>query len=644
MTRCRIFRCLMLGTALAVAALAVACDDPGADLSPSPAPTSPNATPMPTATRTQAPTPSPSSVAVPALTPGVQLMDTPTPASVPTPPAKATSQPTLQAQIDNLFADHRGNSPFDDHLRKLSDYQSPTPAALSSFETLAAHARQDFELTKRAVIAAGFLGLDSKAANEYTGLVLVHRANNNGFDDPSGFVSTLDICMTLAYLHTPGPITLLDGTKVDRRTHALSTKETKETLLAASDVYALLCLPKSGLNPVPLHLRETNRDYFPLQTIFRGYITFDRSSDIRFGAVNYSDFDQQQLAEMVSKATSMLKSPHKSIIEFFEKRDISIGRVDIEAARKLDPVALDDLVSLSRAARGAKDPEVYALASVLHPLREHHLRNFSVVEHSLAEKVRDLAKGNLTDNPLYLSLDSDYRHFVVAEMDKMITKAQEISTLPVYDRVFAANTHGLYDSHGFIVVDLKNLLVKYTGNSAFRDAGIVDAFGHEYPSLPPEEEMLLYVVGFQHIVYEAVTGKRNYNPESWGFIMTTEGAKIPGGDDQVYYYSKVYQDRRILAMGEPLVVPSDEFTLLPSFFVDGTATEHVWEEEIRFNGSVTKAYGKSFLLAPHFIDEPYDPKIHPIDFKGNMTGYWVEVHNNIRNIPPEREYKWRPEQ
>ena len=405
-------------------------------------------------------------------------------------------------------------------------------------------------------------------------------------------------------------------------------------MLAAADVYALLCLPKSGLNPVPLYLRETNRDYFPLQTIFRGYITFDRSSDIRFGAVNYSDFDQQQLAEMVSKATSMLKSPHKSIIEFFEKHDISIGRVDIEAARELDPVALDDLVTLGMFAGGAEDPEVYALASVLHPLREHHLRNFSVVEHPLAEKVRDLAKGNLTDNSLYLSLDSDYRHFVVAEMDKMMTKAQEISTLPAYDRGFAANTHGLYDSHGFIVVDLKNLLVKYTGNSAFRTAGIVDAFGREYPSLPPEEEILLYVVGFQHIVYEAkVTGKRNYNPENWGFIMTTEGAKIPGGDDQVYYYSKVFQDRRILAMGEPYVVPSDEFTLLPSFFVDGTATEHGWEEE-----NFTKAYGKSFLLAPHFIDEPYDPRTHPIDFKGKMTGYWLEVHNNTRNIPPERQY------
>ena len=420
-------------------------------------------------------------------------------------------EPTLQERIEGLFSDYRDNAPFDDHLRKLSDYQSPTPAALSSFETLAAHARQDLELTKKAVIAAGFLGLDSKATNEYIGLVLEHRANNNGFDDPSGFASTLDACLALAYLNTPGQITLLDGSTVDRMTHALSAKETKETLLAAADVYALLCLPKSGLDPVPQYVQETHPgESGSFQTIFPGYITFDRSSDIRFGAVNYSDFDQQQLTEMVQKATTMLES-HKPTIEYLtdylNTENIS-DRVDIEAARHLDPDALDDLIALGTSARGAKTPEVYEFYSLFNPLREHHLRNFSVIEHPLAEKVRDLAKGNLTS--LYLSLDSDYRDFVAEEIDKIMAKAQEISALPVYDRGFAANTRSLslgLEWASFDIDLLKRRFLEYTVDSPFRAAGVVDSFGREYPSLPPEKEVLLYVVGFQHIVDDPISGK-----------------------------------------------------------------------------------------------------------------------------------------
>ena len=202
MTRWRTFRCLMLGTGLAVAALAVACDDPGAGSVPSltptpttapspahtptgvpvavessraPTPTSSNSAPMPTATSARGPTPFPTAIE-----------------PAPTATAPPSPEPTLQERIEGLFSDYQDNAPFSDHLRKLADYQSPTPEAISSFETLAAHARQDFELTKRAVIAAGFLGLDSKAANEYMGLVLQHRTNNNGFDDPTGFASTVE--------------------------------------------------------------------------------------------------------------------------------------------------------------------------------------------------------------------------------------------------------------------------------------------------------------------------------------------------------------------------------------------------------------------------------------------------------------------
>ena len=172
MTRWRTFRCLILGTALAVAALAVACDDPGTGPAPSPTPT-PTTAPSPAHTPTgvpvavepsRAPTPTSSSSA-PMPTATSARGPTPFPTAIdpaPTATAPPSPEPTLQERIEGLFSDYRDNAPFDDHLRKLSDYQSPTRAALSSFETLAAHARQDFELTKRLslqpVFGTGFLG------------------------------------------------------------------------------------------------------------------------------------------------------------------------------------------------------------------------------------------------------------------------------------------------------------------------------------------------------------------------------------------------------------------------------------------------------------------------------------------------------
>ena len=185
MTRCRIFRCLMLGTALAVAALAVACDDPRTEPAPSPTPT-PTTAPSPAHTPTgvpvavepsRAPTPTSSSSA-PMPTATSARGPTPFPTAIepaPTATAPPSPEPTLQERIEGLFSEYRDNAPFDDHLRKLSDCQSPTPAALSSFETLAAHARQDFELTKRAVIAAGFLGLASSEANLAIDAYLKHQ-------------------------------------------------------------------------------------------------------------------------------------------------------------------------------------------------------------------------------------------------------------------------------------------------------------------------------------------------------------------------------------------------------------------------------------------------------------------------------------
>ena len=80
MTRWRIFRCLVLGTALAVAALAIACDDPGTEPAPSPAPT-------------------PTTAASPAHTPtGVPVAVEPSRAPTPT---SRTPPPTFDDVIEN---------------------------------------------------------------------------------------------------------------------------------------------------------------------------------------------------------------------------------------------------------------------------------------------------------------------------------------------------------------------------------------------------------------------------------------------------------------------------------------------------------------------------------------------------------------
>ena len=187
MTSWRLFRCLMLGTALVVAALAAACDGPRTDPAPSPAPTAtaapspaPTTTPSLVPTPTTAPEPAPTATTAPSLAPipATALRATPSPTGIeptPAPTPRPSPEPTLQERIDTLFSQYRDNAPFNDHLNKLSDYQSPTHEALSSFETLAAYATQDFGLTKRAVIAAGFLGLDSSEANLTIDAYLKHQ-------------------------------------------------------------------------------------------------------------------------------------------------------------------------------------------------------------------------------------------------------------------------------------------------------------------------------------------------------------------------------------------------------------------------------------------------------------------------------------
>ena len=132
----------------------------------------------------------------------------------------------------------------------MSDYQSPTPADVSYFETLAVHARQDFELTKRAVIAAGFLGLASSEANLAIDAYLKHQQKYE-LQDPTGFASVTDLILFQKQLNTPGKIKLPDGSEEDRRSHILSSEERIETLIAGADIWSWLALPERDLMTIP---------------------------------------------------------------------------------------------------------------------------------------------------------------------------------------------------------------------------------------------------------------------------------------------------------------------------------------------------------------------------------------------------------
>ena len=397
MTRLGIFRCLMLGTALAVAALAVACDDPGTDLSPSPVPTpttaasaahtptgvpvavepsraqtptSSNSAPMPTATSARGPTPFPTAIE-----------------PAPTATAPPSPEPTLQERIEGLFSDYRDNAPFDDYLRKLSDYQSPTPAALSSFETLAAHARQDFELTKRAVIAAGFLGLASSEANLTIDAYLKHQ-QKYGLQDPTGFASVTDLILFQNQLNTPGTIGLPDGSEEDRRNYILSSEERIETLIAGADIWSWLALPAIDLRAIPdwvtpiegiaLHLAAAR------QHAGQSPFSLNASQDIRFSAAPIFNDN-------------------------------------------------DTLVQSNRAIRTGDLESYHAFEQI----RRQHLDMLELQPNATAHDLEALATGNLDGTKIYLSLDQQYAETAITKLDFLIThKSDMISGLDVRSRAF----------------------------------------------------------------------------------------------------------------------------------------------------------------------------------------------------------------
>ena len=192
---------------------------------PEATPTQPEPTPVQEPTAILPPTPTPSSVVILPSTP-IPPKATPTqpkyaptpipPTSTPVPPTPTITPPTptpapptptptqrpltLQERVNELFmpfaAYQTNKDQFRTHLLKLSDYQSLTQENFASLHTLAGYANQDFELAKRAVIAGGFLGVDSAMVNKSIELILEYQAGNGGVDDPSGFASVPDLIIS----------------------------------------------------------------------------------------------------------------------------------------------------------------------------------------------------------------------------------------------------------------------------------------------------------------------------------------------------------------------------------------------------------------------------------------------------------------
>ena len=616
MTRCRIFRCLILGTALAVAALAVACDDPGTGPAPSPTPTpttapspahtptgvpiavepsraqtptSSSSAPMPTATSARGPTPFPTAIdpaptatappspeptpfptavePAPTATAPPSPEPTPFPTAVepaPTATAPPSPEPTLQEKIEGLFSDYLGNAPFSDHLRELSDYQSPTPADLSSLETLAAHARQDFELTKRAVIAAGFLGLDSSEANLSIDAYLKHQQKYD-LQDPTGFASVTALILFQNHLNTPGTIKLPDGSEEDRRSHILSSEERIETLIAGADIWSWLALPERDLMTIP--------DWFA-----KAYPN-DTENEAHRKKVFLGPFSSNV------PINGPVNQPRESWAELH---------------RNLD--------------------------------------NLDIQPNSTASYLEALANG--TSNLDY-HFDSEYMNLAVRKLDFIVAnKSGFMEELDVRSRAFIDDIGGFtiiarsrkYDKDLFKrVLDLKEI-------SAFRYLGIEDPrYDNKVVPYPSNEDIILFVTGFTFSVNirqanapPGEEGLRTYHPELFGFMYTTENGRDPFGDFVAKYNYTVSKGGRQIAMGEPKLGPTDP---LRYPFVDPVESEREWIVE---NSTLTifKTYGVNFMFNPAAFDEGFnkDP-LYKNDPVAQNRGPWIKVFDNRADAP-----------
>ena len=573
-TRCRIFRCLMLGTALAVAALAVACDDPGTGPAPSPTPT-PTTAPSPAHTPTgvpiavepsRAPTPTSSSSA-PMPTATSARGPTPFPTAIdpaPTPTAPPSPEPTLQERIEGLFSDYRDNAPFDDHLRKLSDYQSPTPAALSSFETLAAHARQDFELTKRAIIAAGFLRLDSSEANLTIDAYLKHQ-QKYGLQDPTGFASVTDLILFQNHLNTPGTIKLPDGSEEDRRSHILSSEERIETLIAGADIWSWLALPERDLATVPEWFAKTYPN--------------DTENEAHRKRVFLGPFSSNV------PAGTPVNQPRESWAELHRNLDTFDFQPNSTAS---------DLEALANGT--------------------------SNLDYHFDSEYMDLAVRKLD--------------FIVANKSGFMEELDVRSRAFIDDIggfTIIAGTRR-YDKDLFKrVLDLEEI-------SAFRYLGIEDPrYDNKVVPYPSNEDIILFVTGLtisvnirQANAPPGEEGLRTYHPELFGFMYTTENGRDPFGDFVAKYNYTVSKGGRQIAMGEPKLGPTDP---LRYPFVDPVESERIWIVE---NSTLTilKTYGVNFLFNPAAFDEGFnkDP-LYANDPAAQNRGPWIKVFDNRADAP-----------
>ena len=573
MTRCRIFRCLMLGTALAVAALAVACDDPGTDLSPSPVPT-PTTAPSPAHTPTGVPVAvEPSRAQTPTSSNSAPMPTPPSPEPTPFPTAiepapTATAppspEPTLQERIEGLFSDYRDNAPFDDHLRKLSDYQSPTRAALSSFETLAAHARQDFDLTKRAVIAAGFLGLDSSEANLAIDAYLKHQQKYD-LQDPTGFASVTDLILFQNHLNTPGTIKLPDGSEEDRRSHILSSEERIEALIAGADIWSWLALPERDLMTIPDWFAET----YPYDT---------ENEAIR-----------QQVFLGPFSSNVPIKGPVNQPRESWAELHRNLDNLDIQP--------------------NSTASDLEALANGTSNLDYH----FDSEYMNLAVRKLDFIVANKSG--FMEELDVRSRAFI-----DDIGGFTIIARSRKYDKDLFKRVLDLKEISAFRHLDIED-----------------PRYDNKVVPYPSNEDIILFVTGFTFSVNilqanapPGEEGLRTYHPELFGFMYTTENGRDPFGDFVAKYNYTVSKGGRQIAMGEPKLGPTDP---LRYPFVDPVESERIWIVE---NSTLTiyKTYGVNFLFNPAAFDEGFnkDP-LYKNDPAAQNRGPWIKVFDNRADAP-----------
>ncbi len=585
MTTCRLFRCLMLGTALVVAALAAACDGPRTDPAPSLAPTAATA-PSLAPTATTAPGPAP--------TPATALMPTPSPTGIepaPAPTPRPSPEPTLQERIDTLFSDYQSNAPFNDHLNKLSDYQNPTQNNLASFETLAEHATQDFELTKKAVIAAGFLGLDSSEANLTIDAYLKHQ-QKYGLQDPTGFASVTDLILFQNQLNTPGKIRLADGQEEDRRGYILSSEERIEALIAGSDIWSWLALPERDLATMPEWViksyppDELYRQAYR-QTVFQGPFSLNGSSDIRFSA---------------------------------------------------SPWFTDDsIIAGNNSFRGSVDPELFSKYAALNPIRQQWLNGLNFQPNSTAVDLDALATGNLEETGMWYSFAQSYRDIATNRLDFLVVyKTEIIAGLEPRVRAFVDDTGDL--SAAFVSTNFdKSIFVQIIDShdsGAFRGLGVYDNANNRivFP-VQDNENITLYVTGrtfrFNESVWptdERFDGRKIFDPESWGIMYVTPDGKDPGGNFDASVDYTIDKDGKRFTFGEPKLVALDE-AKFP--FIDQDKTNELWTKE-NVERAKIRTYGVNWGLNPAAIDEGHNKD--PV--YGNLyVGPHFLVFDNRKDAP-----------